>query len=226
MGMPQKLVAEFIGTFMLIFIGAGAVCANQFMGEGGGGIMAVAVAHGLAVACAVSAIGHISGGHINPAVTVGFWVTKKMGTVEAVLYGIAQLAGATVAAYLLKALIPADVWGPVNLGTPGLAADFTRFDGMVMEGVLTFFLVFVVFATAVDKASAIGNLASFAIGLTVCMDIFLGGPFTGAALNPARALGPAVASGFWANHGVYWVGPLGGAVAAAWLYDAVFLKKS
>ncbi len=224
--MPQKLVAEFIGTFILIFIGAGSICANQFMGESGGGIVAIAIAHGLAIACAISAIGHISGGHINPAVTIGFWVTKKMGTVEALLYWAAQLAGGIAAGYLLKALIPADVWGPVNLGTPGLAADFTRLDGMLLEGVLTFFLVFVVFATAVDKKSAFGNIASFAIGLTVCMDIFLGGPFTGAAMNPARALGPALAAGFWANHGVYWVGPLAGGVAAAWLYDSAFLKKS
>lgn len=224
--MPQKLVAEFVGTFILIFIGAGSICANQFMGDGGGGILAIAAAHGLAIATAVSAIGHISGGHINPAVTIAFWVTKKMGTMEALLYWLAQIAGAIAAAYLLKGLLPADVWGPVSIGTPALAPDFTRAQGMILEGVLTFFLVFVVFATAVDERGAFGKIAGFAIGLTVTMDIYLGGPFTGAAMNPARALGPAVAAGFWANHGVYWVGPLAGGVVAGWLYDSVFLRRS
>jgi len=222
----QKLVAEFIGTFILIFIGAGSICANQFMGENGGGILAVAVAHGLAVACAVSAIGHISGGHINPAVTLAFWATKRMGAVEALLYWAAQLIGAVAAAYLLKGILPASTWGPVSIGTPGLAADFTGAQGMLLEGVLTFFLVFVVFATAVDVRNALRGIASFAIGLTVCMDIFLGGPFTGAALNPARAFGPALAAGAWADHGVYWVGPLAGGLIAGWLYDTVFLKQS
>ncbi|MGH9815394.1 MAG: MIP/aquaporin family protein [Candidatus Acidiferrales bacterium] len=223
--MPQKLVAESIGTFTLTFIGAGSICANQFMGEDGGGILAIAAAHGLALAIAVTAVGHISGGHINPAVTIAFWVTKKMGTVEALLYWLAQIAGAIVAAYLLKGLLPADVWGPVSIGTPALAPDFTRAQGMILEGVLTFLLVFVVFATAVDERGAFGKIAGFAIGLTVAMDIYLGGPFTGAAMNPARALGPALASGFWANHGVYWVGPLAGGVVAGWLYDFVFLRK-
>ena len=223
--LPQKLVAEFIGTFILIFIGAGSICASQFMGEGGAGILGVAVAHGLAVAIAVSAIGHISGGHINPAVTIGFWVTRRMGTVETLLYWLAQLAGALAAAYLLKGILPADVWGPVNLGTPGLAADFTRAQGMLLEGVMTFFLVFVVFATAADERGAFGKIAGFAIGLTVCMDILVGGPFTGASMNPARTLGPAVAANFWRDHGVYWVGPLAGGVLAGWLYDSIFLRK-
>jgi MIP family channel proteins len=223
---PQKLVAEFFGTFVLIFIGAGSICANQFMGESGGGIVAIAFAHGLAIACSIAAVGHISGGHFNPAVTIGFWVTKKLGTVEALLYWLAQLAGAIAAAYLLKAIFPAEIWGPVSLGTPALAADFTRLPGMILEGVLTFFLVFVVFATAVDKRNGFAGIASFAIGLTITMDIFLGGPFTGAAMNPARALGPALAAGFWANHGVYWVGPLAGGVLAGWLYDSLYLRNS
>ncbi len=226
MNTSQKLVAEFVGTFVLIFIGVGSICANQFMGASGGGIVAIAAAHGLAVACAVSAIGHISGGHINPAVTIAFWVTRKMTTVETLLYWLAQLAGGAAAAYLLKIILPAEVWGPVSLGTPALAADFTSLQGMMLEGVLTFFLVFVVFATAVDGRNAFGKNASFAIGLTVCMDILLAGPFTGAAMNPARALGPALAGSFWANHGVYWVGPLAGGVIAGWLYDSLFLRKS
>jgi MIP family channel proteins len=223
---PQKFVAEFFGTFALIFIGAGSICANQFLGENSGGIVTVALAHGLAIACSIAAVGHASGAHFNPAVTIGFWVTKKMGTVEALLYWLTQLAGAIAAAYFLKAILPAEVWGPVSLGTPALAADFTRLQAMLLEGVLTFFLVFVIFATAVDKNNGFRVLAPLAIGFTVTMDVFLGGPFTGAALNPARALGPALAGGFWSNHGVYWVGPLAGGVLAAWLYDSLFLRNS
>lgn len=225
MNTPQKLVAEFFGAFTLIFIGVGSICANQFMGESGGGIVAIALAHGLAIACSIAAVGHISGGHFNPAVTIGFWVTKKIGTVEALLYWFAQLVGAIAAAYLLKAILPAEIWGPVSLGTPALAADFTRLQGMLFEGVLTFLMVFVIFATAVDTRNGFGALAPFAIGLTITMDIFLGGPFTGAALNPARSLGPALAGGFWSNHGVYWVGPLAGGVLAAWLYDSLYLRN-
>lgn len=225
MNTPQKLVAEFVGTFILVFVAAGSVCASQFMGANGGGIVAIATAHGLAVAIAVSAIGHISGGHINPAVTIGFWVTRRMGTVEALLYWVAQLAGAIAAAYLLKISLPPDTWLAARLGTPELAADVSRLQAMLLEGVLTFFLVFVFFATAVDSRGAFGKIAGFAIGLTVTMDILLGGPFTGAAMNPARALGPALAGGFWANHGVYWVGPLAGGILAGWLYDSLYLRK-
>lgn len=222
----RKLAAEFFGTFLLIFIGGGAICADQFLGDTGGGIVAIALAHGLAIACGVAAVGHISGAHFNPAVTLGFWVTRKMGTFPALLYWLAQLAGAIAAAHLLKVLLPAEIWGPVLLGTPALAADFTRLQGMVLESVLTFFLVFVIFATALDSRNACRSLAPLAIGSAVAIGVFCGAPFTGAALNPARAFGPAVAANFWANHGVYWVGPLAGGVLAAWLYDFLCLRHS
>lgn len=226
MSTVQKLLAEFVGTFMLVFIGVGAICANQFMGASGSGIVGVALAHGLALAIAVSAIGHISGGHINPGVTIALWVTRKIGTVEALFYWIAQLAGGVAAAYLLRTILPAEVWGPVSLGAPALTADFTRMLGMILEAVLTFLWVFVFFATAVDDRAGLHNLAGLAVGLTVCAGMLLGWPFTGAAMNPARAFGPALAGGFWANHGVYWVGPLAGGVMAGWLYDSLFLRKS
>ena len=229
--LPQKLAAEFVGTFALIFIGAGSICADQFMKSAsppgaGLGLLGIAVAHGLAIGIMVSALGHISGGHFNPAVTVGFWVTKRMGTFESLLYWAAQLAGAAAAAYLLTLIVPEDTWRAVGLGTPDLARDFSRAAGMALEAVLTFFLVFVVFATAVDDRGAVGKIAGFAIGLTITMDILFGGPFTGAAMNPARTFGPALAARRWANHGVYWVGPLAGGVVAAWLYEALFLRKS
>ena len=157
----QKMAAEFVGTFTLIFIGAGAICADQYMKSGspgapGMGLLAIAAAHGLALSVMISALGHISGGHFNPAVTIGVWVTKRIGTIEALLYWVAQLAGATAAAYLLTALIPEDAWRAVSLGTPALASGFTRTNGMIREAVLTFLLVWLVFAIAVDERAAFG----------------------------------------------------------------------
>jgi MIP family channel proteins len=227
---PQKLVAEFVGTFALVFFGAGAICADQFLrtstnGQSGFGLLGVALAHGLAIGIMVTSLGHISGGHFNPAVTIGFWVTRKFSTFDTLAYWIAQVAGAIAASYLLRTL-PFDAWGSVQLGTPNLAGGISRTSGMTIEAVMTFFLVFVVFATAVDERGAFNKIAGFAIGLTVTLGILMGGPFTGAALNPARALGPALAANHWANHGVYWIGPLAGGVAAGWLYDTIFLPKS
>jgi MIP family channel proteins len=224
---PQKLAAEFIGTFGFIFFGAGAVCvdwyphaANQL------GLLGIAVAHGLAFAIMVTALGHVSGGHFNPAITIGFWVTRRLNTVETIAYWIAQLAGAAAAAYILKAIIPEDTWHAVALGTPMFARDFTRLSGMVLEGIATFFLVLVFFATTVDERSSFRQVAGFAIGLTITLGIFVAGPFTGAALNPARAFGPALASAHWQNWGIYWVGPLAGGFLAGLLYDSFILKKS
>lgn len=226
---PQKLVAEFIGTFAFVFFGVGAICADQFLrsstnGQTGFGLLGVALAQGLTFGIMVTALGHISGGHFNPAVTIGFWVTRKLSTFDLLAYWVAQIAGAVAAAYLLRRL-PFDAWSSVQLGTPDLASGVTRTNGMIFEGVMTFFLVFVVFATAVDARGAFNKIAGFAIGLTVTLGVLLGGPFTGAALNPARVLGPALASNHWTNHGVYWIGPLAGGLAAGWLYDALFLGK-
>jgi MIP family channel proteins len=225
--LPQKLVAEFVGTFTLIFVGAGSICADQYLrasGQSGVGLLGIAAAHGLAIGLMVTNIGHISGGHLNPAVTIGFWVTRRLGTLHSICYWIAQLLGAAAAAYLITAIVPETVWRPVSLGTPDLAPDFTRMHGMALEAVLTFFLVFAVFATAADAKGAFNKIAGFAIGLTVTMDILFGGPFTGAAMNPARAFGPALAGHHWQNHGVYWVGPLLGGILAAVVYDRLFLR--
>jgi MIP family channel proteins len=225
--LPQKMLAEFIGTFTLIFIGAGSICADQYLhaaNGGGAGLLGIAVAHGLAIAIMVSAVGHISGGHLNPAVTIGFWVTKRIGTFHTISYWIAQLLGATAAAFLLTVVLPETVWRPVGLGTPDLAPDFTRMHGMLLEAIMTFFLVFVVFATAADAKGAFSKIAGFAIGLTITMDILLGGPFTGASMNPARSFGPALVARHWSNHGVYWVGPLVGGILAGYLYDRIYLR--
>jgi len=209
----QKLIAEFIGTFALIFFGAGSICTDQYLhGASGLGLLGIALAHGLAIAIMVSALGHISGGHFNPAVTILYWA--------------AQLAGATAAALVLKAVVPEETWRAVALGTPELARDFPRWAGMALEAVTTFFLVLVVFATAVDEKGAFRSIAGFAIGLTISLGILVAGPLTGAALNPARAFGPALSATHWANHGVYWVGPLGGGFVAGLLYDSLYLKKA
>ena len=222
----QKLVAEFLGAFALVFFGAGAICADHYLqGSGGVGLLGIALAHGLAIAIMVSAIGHVSGGHFNPAVTIGFWVTKRINTLDTIAYWIAQLAGAAAAAFFLRAVIPAEIWRAVALGTPDLARDFPRSAGMSLEALGTFFLVFVVFATAVDEKGAFRSIAGFGIGLIISLDILVMGPLTGAAVNPARAFGPALASSHWANHGVYWVGPLAGGFVAGLLYDSLYLKK-
>jgi MIP family channel proteins len=224
---PQKLTAEFLGTFALVFFGEGAICADQFLhGAGGGiGLFGIAAAHGLAFAIMVSALGHISGGHFNPAVTIGFWVTKRVTTLDVTLYWAAQLAGAIAAAFLLRAVIPEDTWRAVALGTPELVRDLPRLSAMVLEAVTTFFLVLMVFATAVDEKGTFRSIAGFGIGLSITLGVLVAGPFTGAALNPARAFGPALASSHWANWGVYWVGPLAGGFIAGLLYDSAFLRK-
>ncbi len=226
---PQKLIAEFVGTFALVFFGVGAILANQFLrsstsGQSGFGLLGVALAQGLAIGVMVTALGHISGGHFNPAVTIGFWVTRKLSTFDTLAYWVAQVAGAVAAASLLR-MLPFDAWGAVQLGTPDLASGISRSTGMVLEAVMTFFLVLVVFATAVDKRGAFDKVAGFAIGLTLTMGVLLGGAFTGAALNPARAFGPALISNHWTNQGIYWIGPLAGGVVAGWLFDALYLGK-
>jgi len=227
--LTQKLVAEFIGTFALVFFGEGAICVDMQLrnnATGGIGLLAIALAHGLAIAIMVSALGHISGGHFNPAVTISFWVTKKLSTPDTLFYWLAQLAGASAAAFLLRVVIPDEVWRSVALGTPELMRDFPSWAGLTLEGATTFFLVLVVFATAVDERGAFRAIAGFGIGLVITLGIIVAGPYTGGALNPARAFGPALASHHWLNQLIYWVGPLGGGFLADILYDLFFLKPS
>lgn len=226
----QKLFVEFTGTFALVLAGAGCICADQYLranGQTNAGLLAIALANGLAMGVMVSAVGHISGGHFNPAITAGFWVTRRLGTMKALFYWIAQLLGALAAAFLLVTVIPEFVWRPVALGTPDLVpiTDFTRMHAMILEAVLTFVLVFVFFAVTVDPRALSHRLAGFAVGLTVTVGMLVGYPFTGAAMNPARAFGPALVARHWSNHGVYWVGPLFGGVLAAVIYDRFLLHE-
>src|SRR6267378_409725 len=212
----KQCVAEFIGTFALIFIGVGVIYNNT---PGAGvGLLGVALAHGLTIAVMVSATMSISGGQLNPAVTFGLFVGGQMNLKKSVAYWIAQLAGGAAAALVVLTLAGSSGVAAVTAGTPDLAMQngvsrVTYAQAIVIEMVLTFFLVFVVYGSAVDaRAPKIGGLA---IGLTVALDILFGGQLSGAAMNPARTFGPALASGHWANHAVYWIGPLvGGALGA------------
>ena len=220
----RKGIAELIGTMALIFIGAGSICANNMV-DGKIGPVGIALAHGLTIAVMVSALGHISGGHFNPAITIGIWVARKISTGQALAYWIFQLAGGVLGAWLLTRVFPTEVWRTVTLGTPDLGRGITRGPGILAEALMTFFLVFVVFATAIDERGAFKAIAGFGIGLTITFDILAGGPLTGASMNPARTFGPALITGHWANHAVYWVGPLLGGVIAGALYSTVFLEK-
>jgi len=214
----KKCVAEFIGTFTLIFIGVGAI-HNASDPTAGVGLLGVALAHGLAIAVMVSATAGISGGHLNPAVTFGLLVGGKISLKDAVGYWVAQLAGGAAAAFLLIPLLGKQA---VYDGTPDLGHGTTAGAAIVIELVTTFFLVFVVYGSAVDaRAPKIGGLA---IGLTVALDILFAGPLTGAAMNPARTFGPALASGHWVNHFVYWVGPMLGGGLAGLIYGCFLIK--
>ena len=225
--LTQKVVAEFLGTFALVFFGAGAVCVDFYLRSSGGlGLLAVALAHGLAIAIMVSALGHISGGHFNPAITIGFWVTKRLSTLDSLAYWAGQLLGGIAAAFVLKLVIPEDIANNVFLGAPELMRDYPHWSGMALEAITTFFLVVVVFATAVDEKGTFRSIAGFGIGLTITLGILVAGPFTGGALNPARAFGPELVSRHWLNWGIYWVGPLSGGFIAGLLYDSLFLRKT
>lgn len=216
----KAALAELIGTFILVFIGAGAILADVMSG-GKVGLPGIALAHAVALATAVSATGHLSGGHINPAVTGAFVATGRLPLGPGLAYVLAQLAGASAGAFFLSAVFPEGVRTAAALGTPALAPGVSAGTGIVVEAILTFFLVFVVFGTAVDPRGprAVGGLF---IGLVLAMDILAGGVLTGAAMNPARAFGPALFAGAWTNHVVYWVGPLLGGVAAGWLYHTIY----
>jgi aquaporin Z len=217
----KQCIAELIGTFAFVFIGAGAVLANVMPGNQIG-LLGIAAAHGVMMSVLVSATMHISGGHLNPAVTAAFVATQRMKWEDAGQYVVSQLVGASIAAFLLKAIYAEKVWQRAHLGTPVMGAGLGEGAGIFIEAVLTFLLVFAVFATAVDSNAA--RIGGFGIGLTIFCDILMGGPLTGAAMNPARAFGPALASGWWKGWAVYWIGPLLGGCAAGLVYDR-FLKR-
>jgi aquaporin Z len=216
----RHFIAELIGTFGLVFVGGASIMATSAHTESP--LLAVAVAHGLILSIMVTATMRISG-HLNPAVTLGFLAARRIEPLMAMLYIVAQLLGALLAAYALKAIFPHDVAVATRLGGQSLAADVSFAQGIFAEAIATFFLVFAVFGTAVDPHAP--KVGGFAIGLTVAADILAIGPLTGASMNPARSLGPAVVSGQYEAQGVYWIGPILGGLAAALLYDTLFLRR-
>ncbi|MFW6125259.1 MAG: MIP/aquaporin family protein [Pirellulales bacterium] len=224
--LPRKFVAELVGTFYLCFIGAGAILVDHHLG-GGLGLVGIALAHGLALSIAVSATMNISGGHINPAVTVTMLVCRQIGPRDAAAYIIAQLVGGTIAGVLLLVIyrnFSPEAIDATKLGTPDLAPGVGFGLGVLVEALLTFLLLFSIFGTAVDpRAPKIGG---WGIGLTVGFDILMGGPITGASMNPARTFGTALPIGYFpAWHLVYWIGPILGGVLAGLVYTTVILTE-
>lgn len=237
----RPCVAELIGTFILTFIGGGAICTNAFLTSSlqpGVGLLGIAVAHGIALAIAVSATMNVSGGHINPAVTTAMLFLGKIDAKRAFCYIFSQLMGGIIAGFFLTVIFgyTTVVTGPTGLGTPHASTLTTLFQGReldvqlialatLIEMVLTFILVFAIFGTVVDpRAPKIGG---FGVGLAIMIDILVGGPLTGAAMNPARYFGTAlweagVRSDFsrLSDCYIYIIGPVLGAVLAAWIYSS------
>jgi aquaporin Z len=221
-----QLAAEAIGTFLFFFVGCGSVVLINYaqlnnQPNGNAGLLGVALAHGLVLAVLVSAFGAVSGGHFNPAVTFGVWIAGRIGAVKGIFYVIAQLIGAVFAGFAVKAAFPEAAWG--NLGTPALGPGISPVNGIAIEAVLTTVLLFAVFGTAIDpRAPQIGGLA---IGFAILADILMGGPLTGAAMNPARWFGPAVAIGNFSDGYVWIIGPLLGAGIAAAIYRFILAHE-
>ncbi|MCS7206619.1 MAG: aquaporin [Dehalococcoidia bacterium] len=225
----RAALAEGIATLLFVFLGAGsAVVSGMFLAAPEAPfpparIIAIALSHGLGIALLAWATGHISGGFLNPAITIAAALTRRLGAGRALAYIVAQLGGAVLGAYLLKLVIPAPAQG--SLGATTLGEGMSTGAGLLAEAVFTFAIAFVVYATAMDGRGP-KTLAPLAIGLTIVVDALVGVPLTGASMNPARTLGPAVAAGVWADHWVYWVGPLVGASLAALAYETLFTSRN
>ena len=221
------VLAEFLGPFTLVVAGVGAIISTQNLSDGGN-LVAVALAHGLAIGLMIAALGHISGGHFNPAVTISMLAVSEISVIRAASYIVAQVLGGTAGAGILTVIFPA--LGPlgrnnpgVNLGLPGLGPDVSVTGALIMEILMTFFLVLVIFGTVLDPRGP-KAIAPLAIGLIITMDILTGGRITGAAMNPARAIGPAFVQQDFTNWWIYWVGPIIGGVIASLAYKSIWLN--
>jgi len=218
----RPLTAEFLGTFALVFICAGSVVIDEATG-GALGLVGVALASGLVYAVMVTATMNTSGGHINPAVTVGLWIAKRIDTRLGSLYIVAQLAAAVVAALLVSWLFPAYPGEVTSYGAPKISTDLNLFQGIVVEAVLTFFLLCAVFGTLVSPDRP--GVGGFAVGMVLVFGVLAAGPLTGAAMNPARAFGPALIAGDFEGHPAYWIGPLLGATIAGIVWGKILLPR-
>jgi aquaporin Z len=218
----RRAVAEFVGTFALIFVGAGSIMTAAGPADQSP-LLAAALAHGLVIAVFASAVGHISGAHFNPAVTFSFLVARRMAPSLALVYWVSQFTAAVAGALLLRWIYPAHLRDGLALGAPFLEG-VTGAQGFAIEAILTFFLVWVIFACAADPRGTFRAIAGLAIGFTISLDVLMGGPLTGAAMNPARAFGPELVQNFWNDAWVYYTAPLLGGAVAALLYDFLYLR--
>lgn len=222
MPLSRRILAEALGTFGLVFFCCGVIVAGALPNTGIG-LMSVALAQALALGVLVTCFMNISGAHFNPAVTLAFLVVGRIRPGPAGGYLVAQLVGAVAGAWLVNALMPAPAVQVAGLGTPMLQNGIALGMAVGFEVVLTFFLMLAIYGTAVaPTAPAVGG---FGIGLVLFFDIMVGGPLTGAAMNPARAFGPALVSGNWIGHVVYWIGPIVGAVLAALLWERGLMDR-
>jgi MIP family channel proteins len=225
----KQLLAEVIGTFFFCFAGIGAIVATSEPINSGAGLLGIALAHGIALSIAVSIFAGISGAHFNPAVTIGFLSTRRIAAPLALMYIIAQLAGALLAAAACNAIYPAAAVDAAKLGIP-LPSDWVTTPILLLtEFILTFLLMSAIYGTAVDERAAPMKLGGFGIGLAVTFDILAAGKVTGASMNPARSFGPALVHScverrsYFDWHWCYWVAPIAGAVVAAIVYEYVLL---
>jgi aquaporin TIP len=222
--LARRLTAEAVGTFGLVFIGAAVVVVNGGFPSSGIGMVGIALAHAVVLSVMITATMTISGGHLNPAVTLGLLVTRRIDPISAAAYIVTQLVAAVIAAFLVKLLLPLHAVHASMLGVPVIASSVSLGQAIGIELVLTFFLVSAVFGTAVSPDAP--RVGGFGIGLVLLFDILVGGPLTGAAMNPARAFGPAVVAGAWVGQLVYWIGPIAGALLAAVLWQYVLIPRT
>lgn len=218
----KGMIAEFVGTFALVFIAVGALAVDHSTG-GGVGLVGIALANGLVIAAMASATFAISGGQLNPAVTIGLLLTGKIGARDAVGFIATQLLAGVAGVLAVQAAVPRASLEAVGMGAPALGAGIGGMQGLVTEVVLTFFLVFVIFGTAVDRRAP--KQAALYIGMAVTLAILMGGPVSGAAMNPARYLGPALLGPGLTHAWIWFVGPIGGSAAAALLYHHVLDER-
>ena len=221
----QPLAAEFLGTFFLCFAGIAAILSATEVVGSGAGIIGIALAHGLALSVAVNAFGGISGAHFNPAVSAGFLLTGRLPASRFIPYIVVQLAGATVAAAACRAIFPPEAVAQAQLGIPLPAAWASTGGVLLAEFIMTFLLMTAIYGTAVDERGRAVKIGGFGIGLTVAFNILAAGAVTGASMNPARSLGPALMIGDWQWHWLYWVAPIAGACVAAIVYEKLLLKE-
>jgi len=227
---PRNWFAEAIATYALVFFGPLAIILSVVVfGDGLSieSIIMISLAHGAVIGLMVYAFGHISGAHINPAVTIPMMITKKISVADGIGYIIFQLIGAVVAAFSLKAILP-EIGAKVNFGTQGGPSELLNnsvMAGITVEIILTFFLVTVIFLTAVHKKAPAG-IHGISIGGMVFLLHLVGVPLTGASMNPARTFGPAVVSGFWELHWLYWVAPIIGGIIAGVIMNYIFVNNA